>query len=187
MTSYCRRLTAGAGSSDLSIRLRQPSRAAKISRLPRNYANQRQGIVLRSRRCLVEAVGAVGASGAWERSDGADGEEKVLVPRSYAVGDLAEKRGTDERTVEEEEENGNRERKKSRDRTIKVVVAAAVTVVMGVGNRVLYKLALVPLKQYPFFLAQLATFGRNNIACIVSLPTQAMAQRLKGSFARGRG
>lgn len=159
MTSYCRRLTAGAGSSDLSIRLRQPSRAAKISRLPRNYANQRQGIVLRSRRCLVEAVGAVGAvgaSGAWERSDGGEGEEKVLVPRSYAVGDLAEKRGTDERTVEE---NGNRERKKSRDRTIKVVVAAAVTVVMGVGNRVLYKLALVPLKQYPFFLAQLATFG----------------------------
>lgn len=159
MTSYCRRITAGAGSSRLSIRLRQPSRAAEISRLPRNYANQRQGIVLRSRRCLVDAVGAVGASGAWERSDGGEGEEKVLVPRSYAVEDLAEKRGTDERTVEEEEEDGNRERKESRNRTIKVVVAAAVTVVMGVGNRVLYKLALVPLKQYPFFLAQLATFG----------------------------
>lgn len=40
-----------------------------------------------------------------------------------------------------------------------VVVAAAVTVALGVGNRVLYKLALVPLKRYPFFLAQLATFG----------------------------
>lgn len=41
----------------------------------------------------------------------------------------------------------------------KLVAAAAATVVLGVGNRVLYKLALVPLKQYPFFLAQLATFG----------------------------
>lgn len=41
----------------------------------------------------------------------------------------------------------------------RLVVAAAATVVLGVGNRVLYKLALVPLKQYPFFLAQLATFG----------------------------
>lgn len=40
-----------------------------------------------------------------------------------------------------------------------MVAAAAMTVVFGVGNRVLYKLALVPLKHYPFFLAQLATFG----------------------------
>lgn len=48
---------------------------------------------------------------------------------------------------------------KSSNRAVEVAVAAAVTVVMGVGNRVLYKLALVPLKQYPFFLAQLSTFG----------------------------
>lgn len=45
------------------------------------------------------------------------------------------------------------------NRTVEVAVAAAITVVFGVGNRVLYKLALVPLKHYPFFLAQLATFG----------------------------
>ncbi|KAL5720126.1 Protein clt1 [Ranunculus cassubicifolius] len=45
------------------------------------------------------------------------------------------------------------------DRKVEVLIAAAATVVLGVGNRVLYKLALVPLKQYPFFLAQLATFG----------------------------
>lgn len=45
------------------------------------------------------------------------------------------------------------------DRAVEVAVAAAVTVVLGVGNRVLYKLALLPLKHYPFFLAQLATFG----------------------------
>lgn len=44
-------------------------------------------------------------------------------------------------------------------RVVEVAVAAVATVVFGVGNRVLYKLALVPLKQYPFFLAQLATFG----------------------------
>jgi hypothetical protein len=45
------------------------------------------------------------------------------------------------------------------DRAVEVAIAAAVTVVLGVGNRVLYKLALLPLKHYPFFLAQLATFG----------------------------
>lgn len=45
------------------------------------------------------------------------------------------------------------------DRRVEVMVAAAATVALGVGNRVLYKLALVPLKHYPFFLAQLATFG----------------------------
>ncbi|XP_010542173.1 PREDICTED: protein CLT2, chloroplastic isoform X1 [Tarenaya hassleriana] len=36
---------------------------------------------------------------------------------------------------------------------------SAVTVVLAIANRVLYKLALVPMKQYPFFLAQLNTFG----------------------------
>ncbi|KAJ8560423.1 hypothetical protein K7X08_022283 [Anisodus acutangulus] len=49
--------------------------------------------------------------------------------------------------------------RKSSDRKVEVAVAATATVVLGVGNRVLYKLALVPLKNYPFFLAQLATFG----------------------------
>ncbi|KAL8140173.1 hypothetical protein V2J09_006194 [Rumex salicifolius] len=42
---------------------------------------------------------------------------------------------------------------------VEVAVAMVATVVLGVGNRVLYKLALVPLKHYPFFLAQLATLG----------------------------
>ncbi|XP_047057301.1 protein CLT1, chloroplastic-like [Lolium rigidum] len=40
-----------------------------------------------------------------------------------------------------------------------VALATAAVVAMGTGNRVLYKLALVPLRQYPFFLAQFATFG----------------------------
>ncbi|CAA6654048.1 unnamed protein product [Spirodela intermedia] len=40
-----------------------------------------------------------------------------------------------------------------------VLAAAALTVALATGNRVFYKLALIPLKNYPFFLAQLATFG----------------------------
>uniref|UniRef100_A0ACD6AKP4 Uncharacterized protein n=1 Tax=Avena sativa TaxID=4498 RepID=A0ACD6AKP4_AVESA len=40
-----------------------------------------------------------------------------------------------------------------------ITAAAAVTVVLAVMNRVLYKLALVPMKNYPFFLAQVLTFG----------------------------
>ncbi|KAL2936386.1 Protein CLT3 chloroplastic [Bienertia sinuspersici] len=51
------------------------------------------------------------------------------------------------------------DQKAEKDQTVEVLVAAGVTVVLGVGNRVLYKLALVPLKHYPFFLAQFATFG----------------------------
>ncbi|XP_040990971.1 protein CLT1, chloroplastic-like [Juglans microcarpa x Juglans regia] len=73
--------------------------------------------------------------------------------RDVRVGDLAEKSRSEDQRVEEDGDSA------SRDRTVKVAVAAASTVVLGVGNRVLYKLALVPLKHYPFFLAQLATFG----------------------------
>lgn len=40
-----------------------------------------------------------------------------------------------------------------------IVVNSIVIVALAVANRVLYKLALVPMKQYPFFLAQLNTFG----------------------------
>ncbi|XP_076938667.1 protein CLT1, chloroplastic-like [Bidens hawaiensis] len=45
------------------------------------------------------------------------------------------------------------------DRRVEVAAAALLTMGLGVANRVLYKLALLPLKHYPFFLAQLATFG----------------------------
>ncbi|MQL70223.1 hypothetical protein Taro_002507 [Colocasia esculenta] len=41
----------------------------------------------------------------------------------------------------------------------RILVGSAVTVVLAVANRVLYKLALVPLKDYPFFMAQMTTFG----------------------------
>jgi hypothetical protein len=161
MTACPRRITAGAGSSDRPIQLGKSPRTAEILRLPRDYVtNQRRRIVLRSRLWIIEAVGP---GGVWERSDGRDVEEKVVGPCPYAVEDLAEKSGSEDRTVEEEEEeveeDEKRENKKNLDRTVKVVVAAAITVVLGVANRVLYKLALVPLKHYPFFLAQLATFG----------------------------
>ncbi|KAL5705317.1 Protein clt2 [Ranunculus cassubicifolius] len=41
----------------------------------------------------------------------------------------------------------------------KVIVGSAITIVLAVMNRVLYKLALVPMKEFPFFLAQITTFG----------------------------
>ncbi|KAJ3675599.1 hypothetical protein LUZ60_004641 [Juncus effusus] len=40
-----------------------------------------------------------------------------------------------------------------------VVLASMATVLLAVTNRVLYKLALVPMQGYPFFLAQITTFG----------------------------
>lgn len=74
----------------------------------------------------------VEASGARERSDFSEEDEKKRIVEDNC--------------------------RKSENQTVKVVVAAAAVVVFGVGNRVLYKLALVPLKQYPFFLAQFSTF-----------------------------
>ncbi|CAL5204567.1 unnamed protein product [Lathyrus oleraceus] len=40
-----------------------------------------------------------------------------------------------------------------------VLLTSGATVSLAVANRVLYKLALVPLSNYPFFLAQFTTFG----------------------------
>lgn len=74
----------------------------------------------------------VEASGARERSDVSEEDEKKRIVEDNC--------------------------RKSENQTVKVVVAAAAVGVFGVGNRVLYKLALVPLKQYPFFLAQFSTF-----------------------------
>lgn len=110
--------------------------------------SQGKGIVLRGRRLVVaEAVGR--GEGVRLRSEG--GDEERVEKWSYA----AEDRRSGDLVVVEEKEDGGCEG----DRRMKVVVAAAFTVVLGVGNRVLYKLALVPLKHYPFFLAQLATVG----------------------------
>jgi hypothetical protein len=43
--------------------------------------------------------------------------------------------------------------------TNRAVFLSVTTVTLAVANRVLYKLALVPLNNYPFFLAQFTTFG----------------------------
>ncbi|KAE8710582.1 rhodanese-like domain-containing family protein [Hibiscus syriacus] len=142
MTSCYRRITIGPTALNIPaqpLKSRNPVEIPVF--LPRSYNNQFSlGIALRPRNCLrVEAVRPEG------RSEGGDDAEKVGPGPGrcfYSVED---------RTVEVE--------KGERNRTVEVLVAAAMTVVFGVGNRVLYKLALVPLKRYPFFLAQLATFG----------------------------
>jgi len=43
--------------------------------------------------------------------------------------------------------------------TMGKVALAALVIALGVANRVLYKMALLPLNDYVFFLAQLTTFG----------------------------
>ncbi|WMV56576.1 hypothetical protein MTR67_049961 [Solanum verrucosum] len=102
-------------------------------------------IVSRSTRTKFYVIAAAESTGVFRRR-GLDGGEngKWRTRRRCAVGDQ----------VVEINEN-----RKSSNRRVEVAVAATATVVLGVGNRVLYKLALVPLKNYPFFLAQLATFG----------------------------
>lgn len=138
-SACCRRLTGGTtGSPRLSYRIREPPRASQCLPIPRIGRREIAGARLSGRRWLVEAVVA---SGSEERK----GKGKGIC--WYAVGD--------QRVGEELGEKSD----ESNNRTVEVVVAAGVTVVLGVGNRVLYKLALVPLKHYPFFLAQLATFG----------------------------
>ncbi|MCO5554269.1 hypothetical protein L7F22_007797 [Adiantum nelumboides] len=42
---------------------------------------------------------------------------------------------------------------------LQIASGAASTVIFAVANKVLYKMALVPLKEYPFFLALINTFG----------------------------
>ncbi|KAB5541100.1 hypothetical protein DKX38_014074 [Salix brachista] len=162
MTSCYRRLTTGPTPPSGPAQSRQRSTADNLS-LPRKRIsiNQQPGILLRSSRqysrsFIIEAVGP------GDRSDGGNEAEKAG-PCAYmsgdrTVGDVVE---SIDRTAEI---NGKRtisgsDNRSKEDRTVEVAVAAAVTVVLGVGNRVLYKLALLPLKHYPFFLAQLATFG----------------------------
>ncbi|XWS52605.1 hypothetical protein CRYUN_Cryun11dG0085400 [Craigia yunnanensis] len=151
MTSCYHCLTASPTVPNIPVQQRKLKSTVEIPVFPpRPYNNQRP---LRSREyCRVEAVGPVGRSegGDFSKKAGAgpgSGSGSGPGPCSYSVGDQR----VGDRTVE----IGRRER----NRAVDVVVAAGVTVVLGVGNRVLYKLALVPLKHYPFFLAQLSTFG----------------------------
>lgn len=159
MTSWSRRFSAGTASFGGPFRLRQQPRSlAEVSHfgIYRN-ADLRSGcgcVILRApKHRRLEAVAPLGA---WDRSG--SGEEDRVKPCSYAVGDqrvedLAE--GNSSEILD----NIRAEKLRRSNRTVEIVVAAALTVIFGVANRVLYKLALIPLKHYPFFLAQLATFG----------------------------
>ncbi|CAK9314235.1 unnamed protein product [Citrullus colocynthis] len=159
MTSWSLRFSAGTASFGGPFRLRQQPRSlTEVSHLGiyRN-ADLRSGcgcVILRAPKHLrLEAVAPLGA---WDRSG--SGEEDRVKPCSYAVGDqrvgdLAE--GNSSEILD----NIRAEKLRRSNRTVEIVVAAALTVIFGVANRVLYKLALIPLKHYPFFLAQLATFG----------------------------
>ncbi|CAI8596395.1 unnamed protein product [Vicia faba] len=110
--------------------------ASLCRRLPAAGTSTLYGVVLQlRRRPWTPVVEAIGNSGARERSDFSEEDEKEM-PHSLA------------------DDNS----RKDVNQAVKVVVAAAAVVATGVGNRVLYKLALVPLKQYPFFLAQISTF-----------------------------
>ncbi|RZB67281.1 protein CLT3, chloroplastic-like isoform X1 [Glycine soja] len=135
MASLCRRLSAAAPAGH--FRFHRPAGICAV----------RYGYSVRRPMRLVAAGTTVGG-GAWVTSDDVGGREEKVGPCSYAVEDrrVAEDGGSDAVVG-------------SRNRVVEVAAAAVATVVLGVGNRVLYKLALVPLKHYPFFLAQLATFG----------------------------
>ncbi|XP_023533653.1 protein CLT1, chloroplastic [Cucurbita pepo subsp. pepo] len=159
MTSWTRRFSAGADSFGVSFRLRQQPRSlAEVSHLSiYRYAGLRSGcgcVVLRAPK--HRRLQAAEPSAAWDRSE--SGEEDRVKPCSYAVGgqrveDLAE--GNSGEILEKI----RAEKLRRSNRKVEIVIAAVLTVIFGVANRVLYKLALIPLKHYPFFLAQLATFG----------------------------
>ncbi|XP_015973406.1 protein CLT1, chloroplastic isoform X1 [Arachis duranensis] len=157
MEPFCRRLSGGgATTSAAGIQLRRPRQEPGITAVRYNYnydpLRKRRSITLRFPMRLVAAASEVRSTrggGAWERSEEVAGREKAAGPCSYAVEDdtaVAAAAATSRMGL-------------GRGTAVEVAVAVAATVVTGVGNRVLYKLALVPLKQYPFFLAQLATFG----------------------------
>ncbi|KAJ7518918.1 hypothetical protein O6H91_20G015000 [Diphasiastrum complanatum] len=42
---------------------------------------------------------------------------------------------------------------------IQIIGASLITILLAVSNKVIYKMALIPMKNYPFFLAQITTFG----------------------------
>ncbi|KAJ4971205.1 hypothetical protein NE237_004304 [Protea cynaroides] len=149
-TCWCRHFSPGGAEHLVLYPNKKLNHGMAIPMLP---IHQRRGIILRSKRVrIVESTPGRGIEGVSIGSEGVN--EGNCRPRLYAALD-------DKSSVVDgdEEVNGQRRRRQDRVQTLEVVVAATATVVLGVGNRVLNKLALVPLKHHPFFLAQLATFG----------------------------
>lgn len=135
MASFCRRCPdAGAITLPAGVTLRRSEMTAGYYGIRYGYS-PRKTRLLRMKFTVVVAAGDGGSRRIMEK----------VGPCNYAVEDGS---------VGNDDVAG-----RSGNKAAEVAVAAAATVVMGVGNRVLYKLALVPLKQYPFFLAQLSTFG----------------------------
>ncbi|PKU75825.1 protein CLT1, chloroplastic [Dendrobium catenatum] len=103
---------------------------------------------------VLEAVWLRCSEHKWGRRRGHVRDRAFTEVRLNAVGErIGDFDGQGLPMVAEAEEEEERRRRAG------VVAAAVMTAVLGTGNRVFYKLALVPLKRYPFFLAQLATFG----------------------------
>ncbi|KAL2510910.1 CRT (chloroquine-resistance transporter)-like transporter 3 [Abeliophyllum distichum] len=146
MSASYRRVTGGAAATPAASH-HIPRRLSVIMQMdhPRRSGGVGGSGVLRSRRWVIEAVGSIGGRGLRSTGD-VEVKKRIRQPRCCACDHQRQ-----EVVVVEKSEGG--------DRRVEVVVAAATTVVLGVGNRVLYKLALVPLKHHPFFLAQLATVG----------------------------
>ncbi|KAL6564834.1 Protein clt1, chloroplastic [Orobanche minor] len=150
MSACCCLVTTPAAAATSAVNhpiLPRPSSSTNYLHVSHRQSSQRRGavgMVLRSRRWLITA-----AVDHWGEQEEDEVKNTGSPPRYCSIDPdrpdamAVAKRGNDEGV----------------DRRGKVMVAAAATVVLGVGNRVLYKLALVPLKHYPFFLAQLATFG----------------------------
>lgn len=133
-SAYYRRITAGAAHFRHStIPPPQPHLAGKVLLSSPRRKHHQISLRLLSNRCtwLIKTV-PVGPTAVQSEKNSGDDKEEI------------------NKAVEIEKKEVTK---------AEVVAAAAVTVALGVGNRVLYKLALVPLKHYPFFLAQLATFG----------------------------
>ncbi|XP_073301182.1 protein CLT1, chloroplastic [Primulina huaijiensis] len=144
MSASFRRVTAVAVESQVANHhiSRRVTSSIGVSRI--NQRRGVRGIVLRSSRWVVfEAVGQKG---------GREKENRGPPPQPRCCS--FDRNHLRHEVVAVAEGGGG-----GVDRRGELMVAIAATVVLGVGNRVLYKLALVPLKQYPFFLAQLATFG----------------------------
>ncbi|KAH6810746.1 CRT transporter 3 [Perilla frutescens var. frutescens] len=147
MAACCRRVTSPAAAAaaaavhHIPLRTSSSTNCLQVNQYRKFW--QRRGaveVVLRSKRLVIVAAAAAGGQ------DEDEAKKGKQPPRccSFDRDAVTVAKGNSEEGV---------------DRRSEVVVAAVATVVLGVGNRVLYKLALVPLKHYPFFLAQLATFG----------------------------
>ncbi|KAH0895979.1 hypothetical protein HID58_045547 [Brassica napus] len=146
MATSSGRLIAGSTASMSSIKRRNANPPQSISLICRNQIQGVPPLVLLrpSRRSRPWRIEAVPSAKFWDGSDDFEvaKEEKKRKPDASPGGK------TDDHALAGKQ-----------DRTTEIVIAAAVTAALGVGNRVMYKLALIPLKKYPFFLAQLSTFG----------------------------